>query len=434
MLSREHFFRLNGFKLVYDALWWLALFPAAFASTSLQREKLLQRFGCVEPLSSAEQKKVSIWLHAASVGEVEGAYPIARGIVGDSRRKLLFVTSMTESGCSAARQRIPQARVVSLAPLDCASCVRRFLRRSAPRVVLLTETELWPNYVLQARRIDAQIALINARMSSRSLSRYRLIRSLVGQMLSCVDLLLAQSEQDAQRYALLGMPEAKIEVVGNPKYDLQADQPSDNLRPALSEFVRGKRVLVAGSTAPGEEQVVLEAYKRLRYEVTNLVLVLAPRHLRRTKDVATAVRRAGLEFVRASTLDTCPDFKQAPVLILDTMGELRSLYKWSTLAFVGGSLFPGRGGQSLAEPAAAAVPVMFGPFHESQHPLAQALIEQGAGYVVRDADEIVKVSRLLLQNEDLRQQLGDKARKTLQSMRGATQRSLQALSRLSNLG
>jgi 3-deoxy-D-manno-octulosonic-acid transferase len=402
---------------------------------------------------------------------------------------------MTETGCQAARTRIPIARAVTLAPLDCSTCVRRFLKALRPRAFLLAETELWPNYLLAARRAEIPVAIINGRLSERSFARYRVLQSMFRPGLESVALVLAQSDEDADRYAALGVARSRIAVVGNPKFDCDwlGDIPS--LRPQLESFAHGRRMFVAGSTAPGEEAIVIDAYCNLRCQFPDLALVLAPRHPARAAEVETLLRTADLDYVRAaalgdqrqeragSTASSQPDGRnsalvryqgdsragdrpadertganetirsqaarkpseasdqtvseratRAHVLLLDTLGELRALYFHATLAFVGGSIQPGRGGQSLAEPAAAALPVMFGPHHESQRVVAQALMHAGAGYVVRNAEEIVDVGASLLRDASLRRAKGESARAALRQLGGAAERSLLALARLGSLG
>jgi 3-deoxy-D-manno-octulosonic-acid transferase len=456
-------------KLIYDALWYPAAPMAALALAGLDRQKLKQRLGWAT--TAIDAKAPRVWLHAASVGEVEGARPIALGLLRRIAPVELLVTCMTEAGCQAARAGIAGASAVMLAPLDCPACVRRFLRGARPQTVLIAETELWPNYLLETARAGVSLAIINARLSERSFARYRALRSVFWAGLKSVALLLAQSGEDADRYAMLGVPRDKIIVVGNPKFDLDWLRDPPRLRPQLEAFLRGRRVLVAGSTAPGEEAVVAEAYRALRRRFADLALVLAPRHPRRATEVETVIRAAGLNYVRASELSdygqprladgsarepraqfkslndssTMPDAtaepaagdelsERAPVLLLDTLGELRALYFRATLAFVGGSLRPGRGGQNLAEPAAAALPVMFGPYHESQRIIAQALLRSGAGVVVRDAGEIAAAAAPCLSDDNLRLTKGELARAALEQLGGAAERSLMALSRLSSLG
>jgi 3-deoxy-D-manno-octulosonic-acid transferase len=481
-------------KLIYDALWYPVLPVAALASAGLDRQKLKQRLGRIEAQADAGQPRV--WLHAASVGEVEGARPIALGLSLRNPAPALFITCMTETGCQAARAGICGARAVMLAPLDCRACVRRFLRAVRPHTLLIAETELWPNYLLAARRAGIPLAIINGRLSTRSFTRYRALRSIFRSGLESVALVLAQSDEDAGRYAMLGVPQARITVVGNPKFDLEWLRDPPSLRPQLEAFTRGRRVFVAGSTAPGEEAIMIEAYRGLRRRFPDLALVLAPRHPHRAAEVEAMIRAARLDYVRAGELrghgqpradrttargqahapqagaeqpageptapdatagrqagkgqtasgqtanghDAAPDLMpfehaaRAPALLLDTLGELRALYFHATLAFVGGSIRPGRGGQSLAEPAAAALPVMFGPYHESQRMVARALLQSGAGCIVRDAGEIVEAAAPLLSDANLRRTKGERARAAVKQLGGAAERSLMALSRLSSLG
>lgn len=413
-------------RLLYNALWYPALPFALLAGGARDGPSLYQRLGRIDGALAAGGGR-RLWLHAASVGEVQAMRPLMARLLDEQPGAELVITTMTEAGRAAAERLGGAARRAALlAPLDLAGAVRGFLAAVRPALVLIAETELWPNYFFESRRAGARIAIVNGRISQRSLKHYRWVRRLLAPALGQADLILAQTEADARRFAALGAPPGRIVVSGNLKLDLAAlEVPS--LRAELESFAAGRPILVAGSTAPGEEAIVLDAYAKLGRRFPALVLVLAPRHLERAAEAAALLRSRGLAFIRASQLGAGAGTAGAGVLLLDTMGELRALYRRAAVAFVGGSMKPGRGGQNLAEPAAAAVPVLFGPCHESQREVALVLIAAGGGRVVGDSRALAAAAAQLLSEEAGRRAAGRAALAALRQLGGGVERSLQHL-------
>jgi 3-deoxy-D-manno-octulosonic-acid transferase len=359
-------------------------------------------------------------LHAASVGEIEGVRPIVHSLSELHPEVDFVITTMTSAGRDAARRRLN--RTSQLAPLDHPAIVRGFLARNRPILLIVAETELWPNYFFQSASAGVRIAVVNGRVSSRSMTRYRLVRPLIARALKCADVVLVQTPLDADRFQRLGATSEQVAITGNAKYEIVSD--SFALRPALIAFTEGRPVLIAGSTGPGEEEIVLAAFRELARRFPSLGLVLAPRHLQRTAEVEQVLRSAGVCYVRASAPDwpdpygdSRPDSR---VMLLDTMGELGGLYRRATIAFVGGSLTPGRGGQSLAEPANASVPILFGPYYENHRQLGDALIAAECARVVRDTAEIVVASTKWLADEEARALAGRRARAVMEQLAGST--------------
>jgi 3-deoxy-D-manno-octulosonic-acid transferase len=338
---------------------------------------------------------------------------------------------MTVTGRDAARRSIPGARAHLLAPLDCRRALRPFLDALRPTLVLIAETELWPNYFIESHRAGARLAIVNGRISERALGRYRYVRPLLREALACAELVLAQTDEDARRFLALGAVESRVKVTGNTKFDLDSLDAAP-LRPELRAFAPGCPLLVAGSTAPGEEQIVLDAWRQLRARFDAVALALAPRHLERIAEVEGVMRAARIEYSKASA-PGAPAAGASRVLLLDTMGELRAMYGRAAVAFVGGSLMPGRGGQSLAEPAAAGVPVLFGPCHENQRAIASALLEARAGAVVRDAAELTRAVAAFIGDESARRAAGDRARAVVERLAGGVGATLMHLRPLTNV-
>jgi 3-deoxy-D-manno-octulosonic-acid transferase len=410
---------------LYNALWYPAL-PLALIGS---RGAVAERLGRAASPLAADGRSPRLWYHAASVGEVEAVSAIVTEMCHALPHSVAVTTSMTVAGREAARRRIPAAAASLLAPLDCAPAVRSFVSKLRPNLVVVAETELWPNYFREGRRYGARIAIVNGRISPRAFTRYLMFRPLFAAALDNVDLVLAQSAPDAARYRMLGAPRRRVIITGNTKFDLALAAAQPQLRPALSALGTARRLFIAGSTAPGEEAVVIEAWRMLKIAERPLTLVIAPRHIERAAEISRLVDAAGLPHLRASTLSPGHG-AEASVVLLDTIGDLRSLYCRAAAAFVGGSLRPGRGGQSLAEPAAAALPVLFGPFHENQRQMASALIAAGGGRIVRDAREMSSAINELLCDETRRIAAGRAARRALELLGGAVKASLPLLQSL----
>ncbi len=411
---------------LYNLAWYPVLPLALMLGGARGAAARRQRMGRVDAISERGAAP-RVWLHASSVGEIEAVRPLAMGLTEGERPAAMVVTTMTESGRQAAAHRIPRASACLIAPLDHPRAVRSFLNAVAPGLVLIAEAELWPNYFIESRRLGARVAIVNGRLSARSLARYRLMGPLWRRALNCADLLLVQSAADAARYAALGAPQARIMVTGNTKFAPLA--PADSqAHPALARFAAGAPTLIAGSTAPREEEAVLDAWMLLRRQFDSLRLVLAPRHLERVPEVVALLERNRVDYVRASALKAGAEpSSAADVLLLDTLGDLRLLYRWGTLAFVGGSLFQGRGGQNPGEAAAAGMAVLFGPFHQNQLEIAQALIARGGAMVVSSARELACAAARLLGDDRARRQAASSAREVYQSLSGGSARTLAEL-------
>ncbi len=412
-------------RIVYNALWYPALPFALAAAGARNKQDRRERMGSIVPAPDGDGPR--IWIHASSVGEIEAVRPVAMGLHRELEGARMVITTMTTSGRDAARRRIPHAALCALAPLDCPAIVRKFLRRVRPRVVLIGETELWPNYFIESRKTGARVAIINGRISERSLARYRKAGSLFGRALRSANLILAQTEADAHRFAALGVSASQIAVTGNTKLDFSLIDKEVDLRDALARFTAGRTIMVAGSTARGEEAVVLEAWQTLRERFPELVLVIAPRHPARASEVIQALHAASIPFVRASSLDYAGE---ADVLLLDTIGELRAVYSRAAIAFVGGSMIAGRGGQNIAEPAAMATPVLFGPYHENQRQMAEALLGAGGAAVVDSASSLADQCARWLGDDALRRDAGARAKAAVDSASGATRATVEHLCRL----
>jgi 3-deoxy-D-manno-octulosonic-acid transferase len=418
----------------YNLLWYPALPFALLAAHPASLPDYRERMGRGEFPESAGAPR--IWIHASSVGEIEAVRPVALGLLEHYRGAVLAITTMTAAGRDAARRRIPDAAAWMLAPFDTPRAVRSFLARFRPDVLLITETEIWPNYFLEAARFGARIAVVNGRMSERSMRRYMLARSLFEDALGRANLIMTQSRDDACRYGKLNGNSdhaERIIVTGNTKISTDVENDT-SIRPELLAFAPERQILIAGSTAAGEDAVLVDAYRELRQRFRSLAIVMAPRHLDRVGEVEKILQANSLLYVKASNLGRESSIAAADILLLDTMGDLRALYRRATIAFVGGSLAPGRGGQSPAEAAMASVPVLIGPYHENQRESVNSMLASGGAAIVKDANDIVKECTRWLSDDAARKNAGRAARDAILGQSGGARIAVEKILALIELG
>lgn len=404
----------------------LPVFTAQALLRGKYRRGLRERLGRV-PVWAGPARP--LWLHAVSVGEVMAATPLARELLARRPDLPLLVSTVTDTGRAVAEQRLP-ARQFVFFPLDFGWAVGRALDRLRPRLVLLTETELWPNFLAACGERGIPVAVINGRISPRSFPRYRRVRRWFGRALAGVRLFCMQSAPDAERILRLGAPPDRVRVVGNLKYDLPGlTQPPDpeGVRARLG-LPPGRRLLVAGSTHRGEEEVLLEAFQAVRAARGDLCLLLAPRHPERLEEVERLVRRAGLTGVRRSALPAQPP-GEAAVILLDTMGELAGLYAAAAVVYIGGSLVP-HGGQNMLEPAAVSRPVLHGPYMGNFSEMRDLFRQAGAAIQVEDGTSLRRELAALLDEPARADRMGEAGRQIVEAHRGATRRTAELLEAL----
>lgn len=336
----------------------------------------------------------TLWLHAASVGEVQAALVLVRAVLESTDRVRIVVTSTTEQGQRLAASRMPAEVPCLMAPLDAPQAVRRALRTLRPDGYVCLETELWPVMLVEAQRAGVPLLLLNGRLSQRSFKRYLYIRGYMTSLLEGFQEVAVISETDGQRYAALGMPKSRMDVCGNLKYDMEATSP-DQVRAASRRRldVDAERVFLCGSTHEDEEAQLVEVFRALAARGP-AVWVIAPRHLERLPAVEAVLRGVGLPFERFSKLSGKK--RTADVVVVDTMGDLADLYAGGDYVFCGGSLVD-RGGHNIVEAARWGRAVYFGSHMKDFQDAAEMLIAAGGGFQVADS---VALGRLLLTHVD----------------------------------
>ncbi len=366
-----------------------------------------------------------VWLHAVSVGEVNLLAPLLTLFRARHPDWRVVISTTTLAGRRLAEQRYGEQATIIYCPLDFSWAVAAAMRRIRPRLLVLAELELWPNLIAAARRSGAKVVVVNGRLSERSFRGYRRIRGLLRRTLASVDLFAVQNQAYAERFIQLGAPAERVRVSGSVKFDGAITDRRNPQSVTLARLwnVEGTApVFVAGSTQHPEEQLVLDAYRHLRGEFPTLRLILVPRHPERFDAVARMLEASGLAWSRRSQLPNVPR-PDAPILLVDTVGELRGWWGLADVAFVGGSLGD-RGGQNMIEPAAFGAAVCFGPNTRNFRDIVQLLLEREAAEVVADGAALTRFVERALRDPVYRDLLGSRAAHLVRQQQGATQRTV----------
>jgi 3-deoxy-D-manno-octulosonic-acid transferase len=390
------------------------------------RAGLRQRFGAV-PTRLLGSEKPTIWVHAVSVGEVAASGVVVEELRQEFPSHRVLVSTTTSTGQKLAAKKFGAENVFYF-PLDFTFALRPYLEALRPELCVVAETEFWPNFLRLAKTSGARIAVINCRISDRSLPGYKRLRFWLPRVLANVDLFLAQTEEDGRRLLEIGADAAKVRVGGNLKFDV-ARPPlpkiATSLRAGLDQTGAGP-VLVCGSTLEEEEGALLSAFHNILATCPKAVLLLAPRHPERFSEVAALVEQLGFRMWRRSLWSG--QELAGSVFLVDSIGELAALYSLATIAFVGGSLVP-RGGHNILEPAMYGVPIVTGNHYENFRDIVNYFISRQAVRVVGLA-ELPLVFMELIANDDERATLGRNALAALESQRGATEKTVRALAEL----
>jgi len=407
------------------------------------------RLGLVPRLRNAGGPRV--WLHAVSAGEMAAAKPVLDALCALLPGSRIALSTVTPAGMVVAEKTCQAADARFYFPFDAPCCISQALLRVRPDLVVVTEKELWPNFLGLARLLGARVLVVNGRVSDRMLGRSKWAPGFVKWLYQLPDLLCVQSSHDAQRLAALGVPSSRVEIAGNTKVDGMSARDLSveaDLAGAL-DAAAGETWLVAGSTHAGEEEVVVEAFELIRERLPGARLLLAPRHLERVPAVSAMLAQRGFRVVRRSEYAPTSDSRRghrarasaepaeqkrpapadAPAVVLDTIGELRSAYALGVAGFVGGTFAP-IGGHNLLEPIAAGRPVIFGPHTENCADVAEMVGDAHVGFPVTTAEELAEQFVRIATDAGLRSRIAGAAQRLMDSQRGAAERCAQAAERL----
>lgn len=408
--------------LLYLLLPW-ALFRLAWRGLRNRAywRRWSERFGFVPRLSSP-----TIWVHAVSVGEVRASTPLIKALLRVYPGHGVLITTMTPTGSDTVHELFGNTVAHCYVPYDLPTAVWRFLNRCQPCLALIMETEFWPNIFHQCHVRNIPLVLANARLSEKSARGYRRFAALTRVTLSKVGAVGAQAIEDAERIRELGAK--AVDVTGNIKFELEIPAELQAKAAILRAGFGVRPVWIAASTREGEELIVLQAFKQLRGDFPNLLLILVPRHPERFELVAKLCAQHGFTVQRRSTPLSHID-PATSILLGDTMGELLLFYAASDVAFIGGSLAP-LGGQNLLEAAALGVPVVFGPHMFNFREVSRMALERGAGRQVTSTTELAETLAQFLKDTDARRVAGEAGRQMVADNRGALTKTLTMVKRI----
>jgi 3-deoxy-D-manno-octulosonic-acid transferase len=432
---------------LYHFLWTICLIFCLPVIWILEKRRLDSRgsLGLVERarerfalrLPQALPAKGNIWVHALSVGEVVSAIPLVDSLQVEFPDRDIVFTVTTISGMAIAREKLDaKVKAVLTMPVDAWWSVQRIVNFVKPSVFILIETDIWPALLCSLKRKGIRSILVNGRISPRTFSSYARVPFFIRKMFDPLELCLMQSDLDRERLLQIGLNKEKVITVGNIKFDRDMAIMSNEERQDWFDILAlesSAPLWVAGSTHPGEEEILLDVFKRLRVFFPRLRLIVAPRDTGRSDEIVTMIRDMGLRAALKTEIAEQMAKSEAPlatpsensdvcdVLVLNTIGELGSVYGLGSVSFVGGSLVP-VGGHNLLEPASCGNVVLFGPHTRNFVSMSEALLEAGGGWRVRDGNELHEAMKTLLEDAEMRARMGGLAKAFVENNRGALKR------------
>ncbi|MBW2603614.1 MAG: hypothetical protein JRE28_04760 [Deltaproteobacteria bacterium] len=421
---------------ILNIILFLILLPPFWFYTRLTgrfRDGLGQRLGFYsKSLVDAISGSPRIWIHAASVGEVNGAVAIIKSLTGLIPDCAIILSTTTKQGQSWARERFGPEITCIYAPIDFIVSVRKALSAIQPDILVCLETEIWPNWLLATRRTGAKIALVNGRISGKSIKGYLKIRFLIREALNQIDRFSMIREEDARRLMMLGVPKKKIEVNGNAKYDLLLRQAVSSIKvknEKLYDLKGNEPVLIAGSTRGSEHEIIVNVYKKILQTLPETLLIIAPRHIEKIQHVIDMVKAKGLSYQLKTEIDEKGCSRRAPVVIINTIGDLQSTYSIASIVFCGGSLEP-LGGQNILEAAVWGKPVFYGPSMEDFLDAKALLDKTGGGVQVKDEGELAERMIYYLSHPHEADAVGKLAKEAVMLNKGAADKHSAVIHRL----
>ncbi len=370
------------------------------------------------------KRSTRIWLHAVSMGEVTAAVPIIEAIRKSSPGFSIVLSTSTEHGQGLARSRLSSDVSCIYAPVDFVFSVISVLERIKPDILVCLETELWPNLLMAANLMGIKTAIVNGRISSRTIKSYMKIRPLMKEVLGRIDAFSMINAIDAKRIQDIGASPEKIVINGNAKFDLMLERSGNGVKEKIQQILKlngREMVFMAGSTRPSEEEVILDAYQKIIQKLPETILIIAPRHTERADQIQKIISQRGLQCRLRTDLEKSEEPRTAPIIIMDSMGELKDAYSVANIVFCGGSLAK-FGGQNILEPAVWGKPVLYGSSMEDFIDAKNLLEKAGGGIEVKNGDELAEKAIFFLSNPEQAQKTGSLARNAVELNQGAAQK------------
>ncbi len=416
------YFIYNLLQLLFIVIFFPLIFIYV-CSKEKYRDRIPSRLGfsLKKRLGSGQEKPLTIWIHALSVGEVTSAVPLIQGLRLEYPVSKIVVSVTTKSGKEVADKLLAHlADSIINSPLDILPIVLKFNRIIRPDLYILVETDFWPNILQLFHHKKIPTVLVNGRVSDHSMAGYQRLPFFFRPMFSTFRLLFMQTEHDKKNMATLLGKSDNIHTFGNLKFDTPLLSISSD-EVAAEEFLlpAGKTFLIAGSTHPGEEQIFIECYSLLRKDYPELHLILAPRDHKRSKEIVSLASQHGMTCTRRSQYTS----KETDIYVLDTIGELVKCYALSAIGFVGGSLVK-KGGHNPIEPAAMGIPVLFGPDMSDFREISESLLEAGGAHRITDGKSLRRILSTLLDHPELRKNQGEAAQNCVRSQCGVVSKHI----------
>ena len=380
-------------QIIYDI--FFALFAVVYLPILIFKGKshkdFKQRFGIL-PEKIKGSNKNFIWVHTVSVGETIAAKELVLKLQEKYPHKKICVSTTTVTGQQTAKRIYPENVATFFFPLDLTIIVKKVIKFIDPFMFVLFETEIWPNLIMEMKKHDVPVFLVNGRISDRSFKGYKRIALFLKPVFNSISLFCMQTEDDAKRIKKIGAPVSRVKITGNVKYDVDMDQ-KVNL-PHAFEKIKDNDIFVAGSTHPGEEEIIIDAYKRILAK-RPITLIIAPRHIERTQEIINICKNNSCEYVLFSKID---DHNiENKIIIVDTIGHLKELYSIATITFVGGSLVP-KGGHNIIEPAIFSKPIIYGKYMNNFRVMAKTFTDRKAGVQLKSEQDLYITILSLLKN------------------------------------
>ena len=392
------------------------------------RQRWLERYG----FCKNKVKPNGILVHAVSVGETIAAIPLIKALQQKYPQLPITVTTMTPTGSERVKSLLKDSVSHVYLPYDLPGAIKRFLKTTKPKIVIIMETELWPNLISQCYKQKIPLIIANARLSERSAARYGKLGKAVKQLFSKISMVAAQNQQDGERFVSLGLPADHLAITGSIKFDINlSNEQRQKINQLKQQWQLNRPVLIAASTHSGEDEIILTAFKKLLLKHANLLLILVPRHPERFKTVEKLISDSGFNYLKRSA-NQIPT-EQTQIVLGDTMGELLELYAMADIAFVGGSLVK-QGGHNPLEPALHHIAIITGEYFFNFQVICEQLIEaQGMIVCTNSADDLYSTIDRLLNDNSRRVQLGENAYLVLKQNQGALSRLLAVINHYLNI-